>query len=101
MAEGNGDENLPEEDNYEVTSILIENPEEEQMEIEELNKETIDSKKIMRCKKCRRMQFGHPLPWGENYSELNQIEDDDELEKDNLIKNIQRKIVRKKKETKT
>ena len=57
------------------------NTEEELMEMEELNEETIDLEKIVRCKKC----------------ELSKIEDDDELKKDNLI-NIQTMNARKKKE---
>ena len=80
-----------------VKSILEEDPDEEEMEIEELNKETIDSKKIVRCRKCRRMKFGHPLPWGEKNCELNRINDDEELRKDDLTKNMQRQVMRRNK----
>ena len=80
-----------------VKSILEEDPDEEEMEIEDLNKETIDSKKIVRCRKCRRMKFGHPLPWGEKNCELNRIDDDEELRKDNLTKNMQRQVMRRNK----
>ena len=94
--------NDPEDNNLEgamiaVKSILEEDPDEEEMEIEDLNKETIDSKKIVRCRKCRRMKFGHPLPWGEKNCELIRINDDEELRKDDLTKNMQRQVMRRNK----
>ena len=48
------------------------NTEEEIVELEELNEETIDSEKIMRYKK----------------GELSKVEDDDKPKKDDLIKEI-------------
>ena len=53
-------------DNGEDKAHVIdqEDPKEEMMEIEDIAAEPIDSGKINRCGHCRRMQYGHPVPYG-------------------------------------
>ena len=70
---------------------------EEEMEIEEIIKEPENSVKVDRCKKCRRLKFGHTLPFGQDKCELERINDDEELKKDDKIKNEKRKETRIKK----
>ena len=43
------------------------------------------------------MKFGHPLPWGEKNCELIRIDNDEELRKDNLIKNMKIQFMRRNK----
>ena len=50
-------------------------------------KEPIDSERVQRCKKCRRVKYGHPKPFGEKPIELKIIEKDDELRVDDEEKN--------------
>ena len=70
---------------------------EEEMEIEEIANEPEDSEKVNRCKKCRRLKFGHTLPFGQDKCELPRIEDNEELKKDDELKNEKRKEIRAKK----
>ena len=58
--------------------------------IEDFRKEPLDSKRISRCKKCRRLKFGHPKPFGENHCRLDRITDDEQLREDDELKNKQR-----------
>ena len=56
--------------------IHKEDVEEESMEVEDIRKEPIDSNKVTRCKKCRRMKYGHPQPYGQHECNLKPITDD-------------------------
>ena len=47
----------------EIDVIDLEDPEEENMEIEDIAAEPINSLRIKRCGHCRRMQYGHPVPY--------------------------------------
>ena len=79
------------------TIIHEEEKSEEDMEIEEIMNEPEESEKIIRCKKCRRQKFGHPLPFGMENCQLSRIEDDSELKKDDKSKHEKRKELRNKK----
>ena len=68
----------------------VEDGEEAVMEIHEIEKEPKDSKKVKRCSACRRMVFGHKGIFGKKCN-LERIEDDEELEKDDQAKNEVRK----------
>ena len=39
----------------------------------EIEAEAIDSTKINRCEHCRRVQFGHPVPYGLEKCKLERI----------------------------
>ena len=52
------------------------------LDIEDFRKEPIESKKVARCKHCRRLKFGHPKPFGESNCHLDIIDDDDLLRED-------------------
>ena len=75
----------------EVQIIEEEEPQEEAMEIEDIAAEPLDSVKINRCGQCRRMQYGHPVPYGAGKCLLDKIADDTELKNDDLIKIEMRK----------
>ena len=49
------------------------------MTIDDIKNEPKDSVKIPRCKKCRRMCFGHDGPTGTDNCKLDVIENDEEL----------------------
>ena len=49
-----------------------------------------ESKKILRCKQCRRMTFGHEGPYGEQGCKLERITDDEVLKEDDKMKNKKR-----------
>ena len=70
--------------------VSEEEGEEAIMEIEEIEQEPKDSKKVKRCSSCRRMVFGHTGVCGKE-CKLERIENDDELEKDDKVKNEIRK----------
>ena len=55
--------------------------------IEDFRLEPLESKRITRCKKCRRLKFGHPKPFGESNCLLDIIEDDTKLREDDEEKN--------------
>ena len=63
--------------------IPIEDPSEELMDIEEIE---ANSNKINRCGKCRRVQFGHPMPYGIDKCQLDVIIDDGLLAEDDKVK---------------
>ena len=63
-----------------------EDPSEEMMEIEEIEVEPLNSKRIRRCGKCRRVQFGHPVPYGIDKCKLERIDDDKLLAEDDKKK---------------
>ena len=65
--------------------------EEATMDIEEIEKEPKDSVKVKRCSACRRMVFGHKGTVGKEKCKLKKIEEDDELKKNDQIKNEMRK----------
>ena len=67
------------------------------MTIEEIVEEPQDSTRIPRCKKCRRMCFGHEGPTGLENCKLDVIEDDDKLKEEDKRINIIRQKVRQKK----
>ena len=69
------------EANHESNTYLEEDAEEESMEIEELREVAVDSGRVVRCKHCRRMRFGHPLPYGEKECRLEPIKKDEDLKK--------------------
>ena len=52
------------------------------LDIEDFRKEPIESKKVARCKHCRRLKFGHPKPFVESNCHLDIIDDDDLLRED-------------------
>ena len=70
--------------------IYVEDGDEEFMDIDEIVNEPVESTKVDRCKKCRRMKFGHPRPYGQDKCKLNRIENDEDLRKDDASKNIKR-----------
>ena len=74
-----------------------EDPSEEAMDIEDIEAEPIDSVRINRCGHCRRVQFGHPVPYGQDTCQLDRIDDDEELAKDDKVKLELRKHQRGKK----
>ena len=53
-----------------------------------------DSKIVRRCKKCKRLTFGHKGPVGEKRCTLDEITDPVELKKDDELKNLKRKEIR-------
>ena len=67
----------------EEEDIPIEDPSEELMDIEEIE---ANSNKINRCGKCRRVQFGHPMPYGIDKCQLDVIIDDGLLAEDDKVK---------------
>ena len=80
-----------------VTIIREEEPTEEDMEVEEIANEPPDSRKINSCKKCRRMKFGHPVPYGQEHCQLERIDDDESLKADDETKNRKRIELRRNK----
>ena len=64
--------------------------------IEHFRNEPIESDVIQRCKNCRRMKYGHPKPFGEARCKLERIDDDDDLRKDDEMKNVKRIEIRNK-----
>ena len=85
------------EESTEEDVFTIEENQEESMEIDQLINEPLESGKIARCKKCRRMKFGHPLPYGLHDCQLDPILDDVELREDDQQKNEKRKESRNRK----
>ena len=77
--------------------IQNEEPDEEEMDVEDISKEPPDSRKIDRCKKCRRMKFGHPIPFGKDNCHLERIENDADLKEDDDMKNKKRVELRSRK----
>ena len=79
------------------TFIQNEEQEEKAMDIDDIRKEPIESSKVARCKKCRRLKFGHPRPFGQNDCQLEPILSDEILKKDDEEKNKKRFESRKRK----
>ena len=77
----------------EIEIIDLEDPEEENMEIDDIAAEPITSSSIKRCGYCRRVQYGHPVPYGAGKCLLEKI-NDDELKNDDKIKLEMRKSKR-------
>ena len=71
--------------------VSDEEGEEAVMDIEEIEREPKDSAKVKRCSVCRRMVFGHKGLVGKGKCKLKVIEDDEELKKDDVVKNEMRK----------
>ena len=80
-----------------VTVIQSEEPVEEEMDVDEIAKEPPESRKIDRCKHCRRMKFGHPIPFGLDKCQLEKIENDEILKADDGVKNQKRTELRTRK----
>ena len=74
-----------------VEIIEEEDPSEEIMEINDIAAEPLNSTRVNRCGHCRRMQFGHPVPYGSEKCLLDKIKDDEDLKKDDEIKLDMRK----------
>ena len=66
--------------------IEDEDPDEEMMDIDDIAAEPIDSAKINRCGKCRRVQYGHPVPYGAGRCILEEIANDEDLKRDDEVK---------------
>ena len=64
--------------------------------LEDFRKEPLDSNWVTQYKKCRRLTFGHPKPFGENHCRLEKITDDAVLREDDEVKNKSRLDRRKK-----
>ena len=77
--------------------IQNEELEEGAMDIDDIRNEPIESSKVARCKKCRRLKFGHPRPFGQNDCQLEPILNDEVLKKDDEEKNKKRLETRKRK----
>ena len=71
------------------------------MNLEDFQREPIDSKRVSRCKRCRRLKFGHPKPFGENKCKLAIIKDDSKLREDDEKKNRARLEKRNKRKRST
>ena len=85
-----------------VEVIEVEDPREELMEIDDIAAEPLNSTRINRCGHCRRMQYGHPVPYGAGKCLLDKINDDQTLKEDDKIKLDMRKMKRgQKKDTDT
>ena len=82
---------------HEAESIEREDPSEEAMDLEEIEAEPLDSERINRCGKCRRVQFGHPVPYGTGKCLLERIDDDESLAEDDKKKLEMRRQKRGKK----
>ena len=61
------------------------------MEIEEIGAEPLNTDRINRCGKCRRVQFGHPKPYGIYKCLLDRLDDDKLQEEDDKTKLEMRK----------
>ena len=75
----------------EVETIEDKGTDEETMEINKISNELLDLRKIRRCGHCRRMQYGHPIPYGTDKCIMDRINDDEKLKNDDKIKIEMRK----------